>query len=304
MITINNEKEQLEVLNLVENVLQQIQLELNRTNSTIDVSVNTNNMGDMVLQYKSITIEYKMQKSLLVNYHTIQTLCLPYSRNLNTYFSVVENKMKNIKQHIESVDITRTVNSIQETYNSILLDSFNSYMKELSINYRVSHINNIDWLVVCERVSMLPIPMLVQFKKHIDWSIVSQYGKFDYNDFCDNIEFGYINERLFILYNQNFSVKLKQELIAEWNEYDGTKVTWLTEKLIADRIEKGVTIDVILQYCLDNEIQLDYNLLSEKYPLNEHKITKYLDKWSIDKLRQNKNINCDVIVLFKNKLGL
>lgn len=304
MITIENEKEQLSIFQLVENVLQQIQLELKRPNSTIDVSVNIDNMGDMALQYKSITIKYKMQHTLLVNYHSIQTLCIPYSRNRNVYFSVIENKMKNIKQHIESVDITRTVNSIQETYNSILLDSFNSYMKELSINYRVSHINNIGWLVVCESVSMLPIPMLVQFEKHIDWSIVSQYGKFDFKDFCDNNLWGYIDERLLILYNQNFSVKLKQELISEWNEYDSTKVSWLTEKLIADRIEKGVTFDTILRYCMDNEIQLDYNLISEKYPLNENQITKYLDKWSIDKLRQNKNINCDVIVLFKNKLGL
>jgi hypothetical protein len=214
---------------------------------------------------------------------------------------VVENKMKNIKQHIESVDITRTVNSIEATYNNILLDSFNSYMKELSINYRVSHINKIDWLLVCERVSMLPIPMLVQFKNHIDWTIISQYGKFDYNDFCDNIEFGYINERLFILYNQNFSVKLKQELIAVWNEYDETKVSWLTEQLIADRIEKGVAIDDIFLYCMENEIQLDYNLLSEKYPLNEYQITKYLDKWSIDKLRKNNNVDWNVIFVLVSK---
>lgn len=301
MITINNEKELLDVLKLVENVLYQIKLDLKRTNSTIDVSVNIDNMGDMTLQYQSITIKYKTQHSLLVNYHTIQTLNLPYSRNLNVYFSVVENLMKQIKQHIESVDITRTKNSIQETYNSILLDSFNSYMKELSINYRVSHISKIDWGFVCERVSLLPIPMLVQFEKHIDWSIVSECGKFDFNDFCDNNLYCYLHESLFILYNKNFSVKLKQELIAEWNESDVTKVTWLTEKLIADRIEKGVAIDAILLYCLEYEIQLDYNLLSEKYPLNENKIIKYLDKWSIDKLRQNQNIDCDVIVLFKNK---
>ena len=303
MITIDNEKEQLSIFNVVENVLQQIQLELKRPNSTIDVSVNIDNMGDMALQYKSITIKYKTQHSLLVNYHSIQTLSLPYSRNLNIYFSVIGNKMKNIKQHIDNVDITRTVNSIEETYNSILLESFNSYMKELSINYRVSHINKIDWGFVCERVS-LPIPMLVQFEKHIDWSIVSENGKFDFNDFCDNQLYGYIDERLFILYNQNFSVKLKQELISEWNEYDDTKVTWLTEKLITDRMEKGDTIDAIFLDCMENEIQLDYNLLSEKYPLSEYQITKYLDKWSIDKLRQNNNIDCDVIVLFKNKLGL
>lgn len=301
MITINNEKELLDVLKLVENVLYQIKLDLKRTNSTIDVSVNIDNMGDMTLQYQSITIKYKTQHSLLVNYEPTQTLSLPYSRNLNVYFSVVENLMKQIKQHIESVDITRTKNSIQETYNSILLDSFNSYMKELSINYRVSHISKIDWGFVCERVSLLPIPMLVQFEKHIDWSIVSECGKFDFNDFCDNNLYCYLHESLFILYNKNFSVKLKQELIAEWNESDVTKVTWLTEKLIADRIEKGVAIDAILLYCLEYEIQLDYNLLSEKYPLNENKIIKYLDKWSIDKLRQNQNIDCDVIVLFKNK---
>lgn len=303
MITIKEENEQLSILTLVAEVLNQIQLELKRTNS-IDVSVTTDEMGDMVLKYNTITIKYRTQDSLLVKYDTNQTLLLPYSRKLNVNYSVVENKMKNIKQHIESVDITKTMNSIQETYNSILLDSFNSYMKELSINYRVSHINKIDWLVVCERVSMLPIPMFMQFKNHIDWYIISQYGKFDYNDFCDNIEFGYIDERLFILYNQNFSVKLKQELIAEWNEYDETKVSWLTEQLIADRIEKGIAIDDTFLYCMENEIQLDYDLLSEKYPLNEYQIIKYLDKWSIDKLRKNNNINCDVIVLFKNKLGL
>jgi hypothetical protein len=214
---------------------------------------------------------------------------------------VVENKMKNIKQHIESVDITRTVNSIEATYNNILLDSFNSYMKELSINYRVSHINKIDWLLVCERVSMLPIPMLVQFQNHIDWAIISQYGKFDYNDFCDNIDFGYLNERLLILYNQNFSVKLKQELVAVWNEYDETKVSWLTEQLIADRNEKGVAIDNTLLYCIENDILLDYDLLSEKYPLNEYQITKYLDKWSIDKLRKNNNVDWNVIFVLVTK---
>lgn len=303
MITIDNEKEQLSIFNVVENVLQQIQLELKRPNSTIDVSVNIDNMGDMELQYKSIIIKFK-QHTLLVKYHTIKTLCLPYSDKLKAYFSEIMNKMEYIKEHIDSVDITRTVNSIENTYNCILLESFNSYMKELSINYRVSHINKIDWSVVCERASMLPIPMLKQFEKHIDWTIVAQYGKFDFNDFCDNQLYGYIDERLFILYNQNFSVKLKQELISEWNEYDDTKVTWLTEKLITDRMEKGDTIDAIFLDCMENEIQLDYNLLSEKYPLSENQITKYLDKWSIDKLRQNNNIDCDVIVLFKNKLGL
>lgn len=304
MITINNEEKQIEVLKLVENVLYQIKLDLKRTNCIIDVSVTTDNCCDMQLKYKTITIKYKTQQSLLVNYEPNQTLSLPYSHHRNVYFSTIENLMKQIKQHIESVDITKTVTSIQETYNSILLDSFNSYMKELSINYRVSHISKIDWGFVCERVSKLPIPMLVQFERDIDWSIVSECGKFDFNVFCDNNLYCYLHESLFILYNKNFSVKLKQELIAEWNESDVTKVTWLTEKLIEDRIEKGVAIDAILLYCLDNEIQLDYNLLSEKYPLNENKIIKYLDKWSIDKLRQNKNINCDVIVLFKNKLGL
>jgi hypothetical protein len=301
MITIKEEEKQLSILNLVAEVLNQIQLELKRTNSITDVLVDTDEMGDMVLEYKSIYIKYKTQDSLLVQYHKIQKLLLPYSRKLNVNYSVVENKMKNIKQHIESVDITRTVNSIEATYNNILLDSFNSYMKELSINYRVSHINKIDWLLVCERVSMLPIPMLVQFKNHIDWTIISQYGKFDYNDFCDNIEFGYINERLFILYNQNFSVKLKQELIAVWNEYDETKVSWLTEQLIADRNEKGVAIDNTLLYCIENDILLDYDLLSEKYPLNEYQITKYLDKWSIDKLRKNNNVDWNAIFVLVSK---
>jgi hypothetical protein len=301
MITIKEEKEQISILNLVAEVLNQIQLELKRTNSITDVSVNTDEMGDMVLEYKSIFIKYKTQDSLLVQYHKIQKLLLPYSRKLNVNYSVVENKMKNIKQHIESVDITRTVNSIEATYNNILLDSFNSYMKELSINYRVSHINKIDWLLVCERVSMLPIPMLVQFQNHIDWAIISQYGKFDYNDFCDNIDFGYLNERLLILYNQNFSVKLKQELVAVWNEYDETKVSWLTEQLIADRNEKGVAIDNTLLYCIENDILLDYDLLSEKYPLNEYQITKYLDKWSIDKLRKNNNVDWNVIFVLVTK---
>ena len=301
-IIVTNVKQQKQIVDQVKMVLFYIEKELeHRYLPTLEISVN--NANDITLQYKNYQISNKVQCRVEVRYSTNETLILPLHDSLTYMYGIIENSLKNIKARLENYKINKAIQSMQQDIDNMLVDSFNHYMKRLNISYSVTNIGQIDWKNLCERTE-LSAELLSQFANIVDWKIISKYGKFDINDLFDWDLDDNIDERLLIIYNPNFSVKFKQAIIEEWDVARSKEgnVDWLTNILINDRLEQGVAVDNTLKYILDNDIELNYNILSAQYPLTADIITQYLPKLSIDKLLTNKNVNCDIHILVTQQL--
>ena len=305
-IIVTNVEQQKQIINQVHKVLYNIESELkHRLLPTLQVSVNDYN--DTTLQYKTFKIynNFKIyarkQPCIEVTYSNNETFVLLLDNSLNNWYVILQDSVRGIKKQLDNYTINSAIQSMQQDVDNMLVESFNNYMQKLNISYSVKNINQIDWKNLCEKTE-LPAELLQQFAKIADWEIISQYGNFNINDVYDCGISDYINIQILLLYNTNFSVKVKQEIIEDWNDDKKINLRWLTNKLTNDRLEQGVAVDNTLKYFLENEIELDYNVLSAQYPLTADIITQYLPKLSIDKLLQNKNVECDMLVLFKQKL--
>ena len=301
-IRVTNPTEQKQILNQVEDILYFIERELSLSNRIMDnVSITFDGTQDRILKYNDFTICNKIAQAIYITYGTNQTLEIELNKELHVYWIRYQEYINNIQKYLEKYETEQIQKSMQKAYDTMLVGTFNMYMYNLNIQYRVSHTKNIDWKYVCETLPKIPVEMLDQLQKVVDWNIVSQYGKFDFNDLCDLNLDNEIDERLLILYNTNFSVELKKEIIEQWDEAwskEGNLVC-MTNQLIRDRLEQGVAVDNTLNFMLENDIELEYNVLSAQYPLTADIITQYLPKLSIDKLLQNKNVECDILVLLK-----
>lgn len=301
-IIVTNVEQQKQIINQVCDVLYNIQSEFER-NFIPTLQVSVDNFNDITLQYNNFKIYNKIQNRVEVTYGNNETLILPLCDSIKHLYIVIQNSLRGIKERLDNYKINNVIQSMQQDIDNMLVESFNNYMKSLNISYSVTNINQIDWKNLCERTEM-SVELLKQFANIVDWKIISQFGKFDINDLFDwNLD-NNIDERLLILYNTNFSVKFKQAIIEEWDEARSKEgnVDWLTNILINDRLEQGVAVDNILKYLLENDIELNYELLSANYPLTADIVTQYFPKFSIDKLRTNKNVNCDIFVLVTQKL--
>lgn len=301
-IRVTNPTEQKQILKQVEDVLYFIKCELSLSNKIMDnVSITIDATRDKVLKYNDFTIYNKISQAIYITYGTNQTLEIELNKELHPYCARYQQLINNIQTYLEKYETEKIKISMQKAYDTMLVDTFNTYMYKLNIQYKVSHTKNIDWKYVCETLPEIPVEMLKQLQKIVDWNIVAQYGNFDYNDLCDYDLCYEIPQYLFIVKNQKISAQLKKELISEW-EYDNrAMISYITKELIKDRNNNGVAVDLDLAYCLENEINLDFDLLSKEYALPAEIITKYLDKFSIDNMLKNDNIKCDILVIVSQK---
>ena len=301
-IRVTNPTEQKQILNQVEDVLYFIERDLSLSNNIMsDVSITFDGTQDKVLKYNDFTICNKIGRAIYITYGTNQTLEIILNNELNPYCIRYQQLMNNIQTYLAKYETEKIKISMQKAYYIMLVNTFNMYMYKLNIQYKVSHTKNIDWKYVCETLPEIPVEMLKQLQKIVDWNIVAQYGKFNYNDLCDNDLCYEIPQYLFIVKNQNFSTQLKKELITEWEYCNRAMISYITKELIADRNNNGVAVDLDLTYCLENEIDLDFDLLSKEYALPAELIAKYLDKFSIDNMFKNDNIKCDILVMVSQK---
>lgn len=299
-IRVTNQTTQKEILNQVADVLYFIEHELYLSNRIMNnVSITLNTTRDKVLKYNDFTICNKIGQAIYITYGTNQTLEIELTKELHPYCTTYQHLINNIQNCLENYETEKIQKSMQKAYDTMLVDTFNMYMFKLKIQYRVSDTKNIDWKYVCETLPKIPVEMLNQLQKVVDWNIVSQYGKFDFNDLCDNNLCYEIPQYLFIVKNQNFSAQLKKELITEWEYCNRAIISYITKELIADRNNNGVAVDLDLVYCLENEINLDFDQLSKEYPLPAEIIIKYIDKFNINNILKNKKIECDILVLLK-----
>ena len=297
-IRVTNQTEQTEILNQVEDVLYFIERELSLSNNIMsDVSITFDGTQDKILKYNDFTICNKIAQAIYITYGTNQTLEIVLNKELHPYCIRYQQLINNIQKYLEKYETEKIQKSMQKAYDTMLVDTFNMYMYNLNIQYRVSHTKNIDWKYVCDTLPTIPVEMLVQLQKIVDWNIVSQYGKFDFNNLCDNELNTELQRYFFFVKNKNFSVKLKKNIIVNFEYCVRGIISNITKELIIDRNNNGVAVDSDLVYCLENEIDLDFDLLSKEYPLPAEIITKYLDKLSIDNMLKNDNIKCDILVL-------
>jgi hypothetical protein len=301
-IRVTNPTEQKQILNQVEDVLYFIVCELSLSNRIMDnVSITLDTARDRVLKYNDFTICNKMGQAIYITYGTNQTLEIELNKELHHYWIRYQQLINNIQKYLEKYETEKIKISMQKAYDTMLVDTFNMYMYNLNIQYRVSHTKNIDWKYVCETLPEIPVEMLKQLQKIVDWNIVAQYGNFDYNDLCDNDLCYEIPKYLFIVKNQKISAQLKKEIIVDYEYWERGIISNITKELIADRNSNGVAVDLDLAYCLENKINLDFDLLSKEYALPAELITKYLDKFSIDNMLKNDNIKCDILVIVSQK---
>lgn len=300
-IRVTNPTEQKQILNQVEDVLYFIERELSLSNRIMDnVSITLDTARDRILKYNDFTICNKMGQAIYITYGANKTLEIELNKELHPYCLRYQQLINNIQTYLEKYETEKIKKSMQKAYDTMLVDTFNTYMYKLNIQY-VSHTKNIDWKYVCETLPEIPVEMLKQLQKIVDWNIVAQYGNFDYNDLCDNDLCYEIPQYLFIVKNQKISAQLKKELITEWQYCNRAMISYITKELIKDRNSNGVAVDLDLAYCLENEINLDFDLLSKEYPLPAELITKYLDKFSIDNMLKNDKIKCDILVIVSQK---
>lgn len=301
-IRVTNPTEQKQILNQVEDVLWFIERELSLSNRIMDkVSITLDTARDRILKYNDFTICNKMGQAIYITYGTNQTLEIELNKELHAYWIRYQQLINNIQKYLEKYETEKIQKSMQKAYDTMLVDTFNMYMYKLNIQNRVTYTKDIDWKYVCETLPTIPVEMLDQLYKIVDWNIVSQYGNFDFNNLCDSELYTELQLYLFIVKNKNFSVKLKKEIIVDFEYWERGIISNITKELIADRNKNGVAVDLNLVYCLENEIDLDFDLLSKEYPLSAELITKYLDKFSIDNMLKNDNIKCDILVLVSEK---
>ena len=301
-IRVTNQTTQKEILNQVADVLYFIEHELYLSNRIMNnVSITLNTTRDKVLKYNDFTICNKIGQAIYITYGTNQTLEIELTKELHPYCTTYQHLINNIQNCLEIYETEKIQKSMQKAYDTMLVDTFNMYMFKLKIQYRVSDTKNIDWKYVCETLPKIPVEMLNQLQKVVDWNIVSQYGKFDFNDLRDNELHTELRRYFFFVKNKNFSAQLKKDIITDFEYCERGIMSNITKELIADRNNNGVAVDSDLVYCLENDIDLDFELLSKEYALPAEIITKYLDKLSIDNMLKNDNIKCDILVLVSEK---
>lgn len=278
-------------------------------NKNISIEVKTEYIDEKIrIYYQKLCIIYKQKDSrnVEINIKNVDTDRILYCEVNNIQkFSEEERFIKNISYKLDSIQNTyfeqytddmfdfmsKTTEGLQVTY-------FNEFMRQHNIQYRIGKLNDINWKIVCERVPKFDKQFFERLYDIIDWDTFAEYANIPYKEMCDFdiIEYVINYDYKYLAYNKNISLDDKFEFVEYMSEYD---IESITDNFIAERgMDNIKTDDYLMQYLSDN-LPIDWEKLCAKYPLPIEIVNKFIDKISIDNLKENKNLNFDIQIIFK-----
>lgn len=285
---------QAQTLNVVSNMLFHIYKQLeNDCNAINNLNIDQIN-HEKKIEYLGFNLFFNKNTGLRVCYNSDKYICVPSNDKYSSEFNHINNKVKLICDKREERLLTENYKSLQNGFQTILVDSFNIYMKKLNIPYQVTDINKINWQYVFDNIGDVPMYFLSTFYNIIDWDKFARWGKFSIEELYSKELQEYLFENEYLIYNVKCSVADKLYLTSAWEE---NHIKDVTEQFIKDREKNGAVMDNLLEQYIANNLPIDFELLSKEYPLTPKFISKYLDKLSIDNMLKNNKIECDILVI-------
>ena len=290
---------QAQTLTIVSNMLFHIHRQLENDSNVIK-NLNIGQINhEKKIGYLGFNLAFNKNTELRVSYNSDKYICIPFKDEYRLEFNQIDNIIKLISDKREELLVVENFNLLQNGFQTILVDSFNTYMKKLNVPYQVTDINKINWQHVFDNIEDVPMDFLSTFHNIIDWEKFAKWGKFSMEVFISNELHQYLFDNEYLIYNVKCSVEDKLSLTSTWEDY---LITDVTEQFIKDREKNGAVMDNLLDQYITNGLPIDFALLSKEYPLPTELITKHLNKLSVDNMLKNDKIECDILVLIgKNK---
>ena len=284
-------------LKVVSNMLFHIHRKLENDNSTIN-NITIHKINDEIkIEYLGFNLVFT-NTLVKVCYNSDKYICITYKDEYRFQFNNINNMVKLICDKRDELLVLESYKLLENGFQTILVDSFNTYMKILNIPYQVSNIDQINWQYIFSNIEDVPMDFLSTFYNIINWEKFARWGKFSIKELFSNELLEYLFACEYLIYNVRCSVADKLYLTEDWEDY---QITDVTEHFIKDREKNGAVMDNLLDQYIANGLPIDFELLSKEYPLPEELITKYLDKLSIDNMLKNDKIKCDILVIVNQK---
>lgn len=285
---------------VVTNMLFHIHRQLeNDSNAVNNLNIQKTN-DEIKIEYLGFNLIHNNNNTCIkVCYNSDKYITIFFKDEYRLEFNHIKNMVRTICNKQEELLIVKNFNLLQDGFQTILVDSFNTYMKKLNVPYQVTDIDKINWQHVFNNIEDVPMDFLTTFIKIIDWKMFARWGKFNIKELFSNELQQFLFDSEYLIYNVKCSVADKLYLTSAWEE---NYITDVTEQFIKDREKNGAVMDNLLEQYIANNLPIDFKLLSKEYPLPTELITKYLDKLSVDNMLKNDKIECNILVLIeKNK---
>lgn len=281
-------------LTVVSNMLFHIHRKLENDNSTINnITIHKIN-NEIIINYLGFNLVVDKNTWVKVCYNNDNYICIRYIEAYKYQFNDINYMVKLICDKRDELLVLESYKSLENGFQTILVDSFNTYMKKLHIPYQVSNTDQINWQHIFDNIEDVSMDFLNTFYNIIDWKIFARWGKFSMKELLSNELQQYLFDCEYLIYNVKCSVADKLYLTEDWEDYH---ITNITKQFIIDREKNGAVMDNLLDQYIANGLPIDFELLSKEYPLPAELITKYLDKLSIDNMLKNNKIKCDISVI-------
>lgn len=281
-------------LTVVSNMLFHIHRKLENDNSTINnITIHKIN-NEIIINYLGFNLVVDENTWVKVCYNNDEYICIRYIEAYKYQFNDINNMVKLICDKRDELLVLESYKSLENGFQTILVDSFNTYMKKLHIPYQVSNTDQINWQHIFDNIEYVSMDFLNTFYNIIDWKIFARWGKFSMKVLLSSELQRYLFDCEYLIYNVKCSVADKLYLTEDWEDYH---ITNITKQFIIDREKNGAVMDNLLDQYIANGLPIDFELLSKEYPLPAELITKYLDKLSIDNMLKNNKIKCDISVI-------
>lgn len=285
-------------LNVVTNMLYHIHCQLqNDSNAIADIKITKTN-DEIKIEYLGFILVSNQYTWIQVCYNSNKYICVANKDEYRLEFNHIRNMVKNILDKRDELLVVENYELLENGYQTILVQNFNSYLKKLNVQYQITNTEQINWEYIFNNIEDVPMDFLITYSKIIDWSKFAKLGKFSMQSLVYNDLLPYLFKYDFVLYNDRCPLDDKWYLINDWEEQQIIDVTKL---FIKDRNNNGVTMDNLLDQYISNGFPIDFELLSKEYPLSAELISKYLDKLSIDNMLKNNKIECDILIIIKEK---
>lgn len=293
------ESTQREILNVVSNMLYHIHQQLENDSNAINNIIIGQINNEKKIQYLGFNLAFCKNAMLRVCYNSDTYICIPFKDDYSLKFIHIDNMIELICNKQKELLVLKNFKLLQNGFQTILVQNFNTYMRKLNVLYNATDINQINWQHVFNNIEDVPMDFLSTFYNIIDWEKFARWGKFSIKELFSNELEQYLFDCEYLIYNVKCSVADKLYLTEAWEE---NQITDVTEQFIKDREKNGAVMDNLLEQYIANGLPIDFKLLSKEYPLPTELITKYLDKLSVDNMLKNNKIECDILILVgKNK---
>lgn len=281
-------------LMVVSNMLFHIHRKLeNDSNAVNNIDIQKLN-DNITIKYLGFTLVSNKNTYVKVCYNSDKYICIFYEDKYRLEFNHINNMVKLICDKRDELLVLESYKSLENGFQTILVDSFNTYMKKLNMPYQVTNIDQINWQYIFDNIGDVPMDFLSTFYNIIDWDKFARWGKFSIEELYSNELQQYLFENEYLIYNVKCSFADKLYLTSAWEE---NQIRDVTESFIKDREKNGAVMDNLLEQYIANNLPIDFELLSKEYPLTAKFISKYLDKLSIDNMLKNNKIECDILVI-------